>query len=177
MIPYSRQNVTKSDINAVIKVLESNFLTQGPIGEQLENQFNGYLGSRYCVSVSSATSGLHIACLAVGIQNGDRVWTSPNSFISSASAPMMCGALIDFVDIDIDTFNISIPQLKVKLKEAEKKKQLPKAIVVVHHSGSPIDLQAQSEITEPYEIKIIEDASHAIGASFAGKKNRHMPLQ
>lgn len=169
MIPYGKQDINQDDINAVIDVLSSDFITQGPVVPKFERAIADYCQANYAVAVNSATSALHIACLALDIKQGDIVWTSPISFVASANCALYCGASVDFVDIDADTFNICPKALEQKLKQAETSKQLPKAIIVVHMAGVSCDMQAIAALTKPYEIKIIEDASHAIGAKYQDK--------
>ena len=132
MIPYARQDINKEDINAVKKVLKSDWLTQGPMVERFEKAVNNYTNSKYATAVSSATGALHIACLALGVGPGDWVWTSPNTFVSSANCALYCGARVDFVDIDPQTYNLSITKLEAKLKDAKKRNKLPKVIIPVH---------------------------------------------
>ena len=137
MIPYSKQSISKEDTRAVLKVLQSNFLTQGPLVGKFENMVNKFCGSKYSVAVNSGSSALHIACLALGVKRGDLVWTVPNTFVASANCAINSGAKIDFVDIDKDTFNISITALEKKLILAKKKKKLPKELIPVHLVGQP----------------------------------------
>jgi UDP-4-amino-4,6-dideoxy-N-acetyl-beta-L-altrosamine transaminase len=165
LIPYGRQNISEADIAAVVEVLRSPFLTQGPVVPNFENAVAAKVGARYAVAVNSATSALHIACLALGLGQGDRLWTSPNTFVASANCARYCGATVDFVDIDPHTYNISINQLCSKLKQAEKDNKLPKIVVPVHYAGQPCDMEAIHALSRQYGFKIIEDASHAIGAS------------
>ncbi len=140
MIPYARQDINKEDIDAVKKVLKSDWLTQGPMVQRFEKAINNYTNSRYAVAVSSATGALHISCLALGVGPGDWVWTSPNTFVSSANCILYCGAKVDFVDIDPKTYNISISRLEAKLKEAKKKDKLPKVLIPVHFGGQPCEM-------------------------------------
>lgn len=169
MIPYGKQDINQDDINAVIDVLSSDFITQGPVVPKFEQAIADYCQANYAVAVNSATSALHIACLALDIKQGDVVWTSPISFVASANCALYCGADVDFVDIDANTFNICPKALEQKLKQAKANKRLPKAIIVVHMAGVSCDLQVIAALTKPYEIKIIEDASHAIGAKYQDK--------
>ncbi len=162
--PYSRQYINNKDIQKVIKVLKSDYLTQGPEVKKFESKFKDKVNSKYAISASSATSGLHLACLALKLNKGDFLWTVPNSFVASANCGLYCNAEIDFVDIDNETFNIDIKLLKNKLYKAKKKKKLPKILVVVHMGGSPADLQSIKKLSNTYKFKIIEDASHALGA-------------
>ena len=166
MIPYGRQEITEADIAEVEKVLRSDFLTQGPTVPRFEKSVANYCGASNAVAVNSATSALHIACLALGLKRGDYLWTSPNTFVASANCGAYCGANIDFVDIDPNTYNMSVDSLSVKLEKAEKKGQLPKIVIPVHFAGQPCDMLAIHELSKKYNFKIIEDASHAIGASY-----------
>ena len=166
MIPYSRQEISESDIAEVEKVLRSDFLTQGPTVPIFEKLVANYCGANYGVAVNSATSALHIACIALDLSPGDWLWTSPNTFVSSANCGLHCGANVDFVDIDPKTYNIDVNALSQKLVEAEKLKKLPKILVPVHFAGQPCDMPAISKLSKRYGFKIIEDASHAIGASY-----------
>jgi UDP-4-amino-4,6-dideoxy-N-acetyl-beta-L-altrosamine transaminase len=166
MIPYGRQDITESDISEVEKVLRSNFLTQGPIVPKFEKSVSNYCGASYAVSVNSATSALHIACLALDLGPGDCLWTVPNTFVASANCGRYCGADIDFVDIDPKTYNISVNALSEKLIKSEKLGKLPKIVVPVHFAGQPCDMLSIYNLSKRYGFKIIEDASHAIGASY-----------
>lgn len=167
-IPYGRQEISQSDIDAVIAVLRSDFLTQGPTVPLFEKKISDYCGSQYAIAVNSATSALHIACLALGVGGGDAVWTTPITFVASANCALYCGAMVDFVDIDPRTFNISVTHLAEKLALAKKIGQLPKVVIVVHMGGQPCDMVRIRALGEEYDFKIIEDASHAIGAKYAG---------
>jgi UDP-4-amino-4,6-dideoxy-N-acetyl-beta-L-altrosamine transaminase len=166
MIPYGRQEITEADIAEVEKVLRSDFLTQGPTVPRFEKSVANYCGASNAVAVNSATSALHIACLALGLKQGDYLWTSPNTFVASANCGAYCGANIDFVDIDPNTYNMSVDSLSAKLEKAEKKGQLPKIVIPVHFAGQPCKMPAIHELSKKYNFKIIEDASHAIGASY-----------
>ncbi|GEK09538.1 UDP-4-amino-4,6-dideoxy-N-acetyl-beta-L-altrosamine transaminase [Pseudoalteromonas peptidolytica] len=170
MIPYGKQSIDQLDIDAVIDVLQSDWLTQGPKVPEFEQKLCSYTGADRAVAVNSATSALHIACLALGVGNGDIVWTSPNSFVASSNCALYCGASVDFVDIDIDTGNMSIEALTSKLVHAERQNQLPRVLIPVHFAGQSCDMQAINELAQQYGFKVIEDASHAIGGSFDGKK-------
>lgn len=165
-IPYGKQNLSKNDINAVITVLKSEFLTQGPLTHEFEKSISNYCGVKYGVATNSATSALHIACLALDVGPGDIVWTSPISFVASANCALFCGAKIDFVDIDSLTFNMSINALKDKLSQAEKNGTLPKVIIPVHFAGQSCEMSEIYKLSEKYKFKIIEDASHAIGGKY-----------
>lgn len=168
MIPYGRQDINQSDIDAVVAVLQSDFLTQGPVVPSFEEAVASYCGAKYAVAVNSATSALHIACLALGVGKGDIVWTTPITFVASANCALYCGAIIDFVDIDACTYNISIDRLSEKLAAAKKIGKLPKALIPVHLCGQPCDMAAIYELGKKYGFKIIEDASHAIGSRYRG---------
>lgn len=165
-IPYGRQEITQSDIDAVVEVLKSDFLTQGPMVPKFEASIAEYCGVSYALAVNSATSALHIACLALGLGVGDWLWTSPITFVASANCGLYCGAQIDFVDIDPKTYNISVQALEEKLIEAKRLNKLPKIIVPVHLCGQPCDMQKIYELSQEYGFKIIEDASHAIGGKY-----------
>jgi len=169
MIPYGRQNISEQDIAAVIDVLKSDYLTQGPKVPEFEQKVAKYAQAKFAVAVNSATSALHIACLALNVQKNDVVWTSPISFVASANCALYCGASVDFVDIDRLTGNISVNALADKLTNANIENNLPKVIIVVHLAGQSCDMQEIRALTEPYGIKLIEDASHAIGAQYQGK--------
>ena len=166
MIPYGRQEITEADIDEVEKVLRSDFLTQGPTVPKFEQSVADYCGANHAIAVNSATSALHIACLALDLGPGDWLWTSPNTFVASANCGRYCGADIDFVDIDPKTYNMSVDALSEKLIQAEKLGKLPKIVVPVHFAGQPCDMPAIHELSKRYGFKIIEDASHAIGASY-----------
>ena len=166
MIPYGRQEITDDDISEVNKVLRSDFLTQGPIVPKFEKAVADYCNSSHAVAVNSATSALHIACLALDLGPGDWLWTSPNTFVATANCGLYCGAKVDFVDIDPDTYNMSVTSLTEKLVIAEKKGLLPKIVIPVHLAGQPCDMIAIHKLSKQYGFKIIEDASHAIGASY-----------
>ena len=170
MIPYGRQNVTDQDINAVIDVLKSDYLTQGPKLPEFEMKFSQTIGAEYAIAVNSATSALHLACLALGLSAGDILWTSPISFVASSNCAIYCGAEVDFVDIDINTINICVNSLRLKLEKAEKLGRLPKVLVVVHMCGTPANLEAIHQLSLRFGFKIVEDASHAIGARYKDTK-------
>jgi UDP-4-amino-4,6-dideoxy-N-acetyl-beta-L-altrosamine transaminase len=169
MIPYGRQEITDSDIRAVLEVLQSDFLTQGPVVPAFENRICGHVGAKHGVAVNSATSALHIACLAVGLGKGDRLWTSPVTFVASANCGLYCGADVDFVDIDPLTFNICPKLLEQKLLEAERRNTLPKVVVVVHLTGQSAQMADIHELSVRFGFSIIEDASHAIGGKYQGE--------
>lgn len=166
MIPYGRQEVTQSDIDAVVDVLRSDFLTQGPAVPKFENAVAAYCGANEAVAVNSATSALHIACLALDLGPGDWLWTSPITFVASANCALYCGAQVDFVDVAPDSFNLSVDCLAEKLAIAELAGKLPKIVVPVHMCGLPCDMVRIHQLSQRYGFKIIEDASHAIGAKY-----------
>jgi UDP-4-amino-4,6-dideoxy-N-acetyl-beta-L-altrosamine transaminase len=166
LIPYGRQSISDADIEAVVAVLRSDFLTQGPIIPRFEQAVAAKVGGKHAVAVNSATSALHIACLALGIGPGDCVWTTPNTFVASANCARYCGADVDFVDIDPVTYNISVVALEAKLVEAQRDGKLPKLVLPVHFSGQPSDMAEISELGRRYGFRILEDASHAIGATY-----------
>tara|TARA_B100001093_G_scaffold519940_1_gene611586 strand:+ start:2435 stop:3595 length:1161 start_codon:yes stop_codon:yes gene_type:complete len=166
MIPYGRQEITEEDIVEVEKVLRSDFLTQGPKVPSFEKLVADYCGASHAIAVNSATSALHVACLALGLGPGDWLWTSPNTFVASANCGRYCGANIDFVDIDPNTHNMSTDALLEKLIKAEKLGKLPKILIPVHFAGQPCDMPVIYDLSKRYGFKIIEDASHAIGASY-----------
>jgi len=168
MIPYGRQDINQADIDAIIAVLRSDFLTQGPAVPAFEKAVADYCSVQYAVAVNSATSALHIACLALGVGKGDVVWTSPITFVASANCALYCGASVDFVDIDPQTYNISIVCLSEKLVIAKKAGKLPKVVIPVHLCGQPCDMAAIHKLGQQYGFKIIEDASHAIGGKYKG---------
>lgn len=170
MIPYGRQNISQNDIDAVVDVLRSDFLTQGPVVPEFEKVVASYTGAKYAVAVNSATSALHIACLALGVGPGDVVWTSSITFVASANCARYCGADVDFVDIDSSTYNLSVPCLVEKLEQAKRNGRLPKVVIPVHLSGQSCDMEAIHELSIEYGFRIIEDASHAIGGSYKNEK-------
>lgn len=165
-IPYGRQSISEDDIESVIKVLRSNYLTQGPIVTQFENALCKQVQADYAVAANSATSALHIACLALGVGPGDTVWTSPNSFIASANCARYCGADVDFVDINPQTYNLCAQSLAKKLETAQVKNKLPKVVIPVHFAGQSCDMRAIKMLADQYGFAIIEDASHAIGGRY-----------
>jgi UDP-4-amino-4,6-dideoxy-N-acetyl-beta-L-altrosamine transaminase len=168
MIPYGRQDVTQADIDAVTAVLRSDFLTQGPQVPRFEAAVAAYCGAQHALAVNSATSALHIACLALDLGPGDRLWTSPITFVASANCGLYCGAEVDFVDIDPRTFNICPDALKEKLIAAAKAGHLPKVVVAVHMTGQSCDMQRLHGLAQEYGFRLIEDASHAIGGKYEG---------
>jgi UDP-4-amino-4,6-dideoxy-N-acetyl-beta-L-altrosamine transaminase len=165
-IPYGRQDINEDDIDAVVSVLRSDYLTQGPAVPAFEMAVKDYCGAQYSIAVNSATSALHIACLALNVGKGDVVWTSPNTFVASANCVLYCGATIDFVDIDPHTYNLCIEQLTLKLAEAKKNNKLPKVVIPVHFSGQSCDMENLYALSKEYGFSIIEDASHAIGGKY-----------
>lgn len=169
MIRYGQQDITQADIDAVIGVLKSTNLTQGPSIGAFEQSVLDQTSAQYAVAVSSATAALHIACLALGLGPGDRLWTTPNTFVASANCALYCGAEVDFVDIDPRTYNLCPKALEEKLIEAEKVGRLPKIVVPVHLSGQPCDMAAIHALGQKYGFRIIEDASHAIGGRYKGE--------
>ena len=170
MIPYGRQEITRADIETVISVLESDWLTQGPAVPRFEQEVAGYCGARHAVAVNSATSALHIACLALDLGPGDRLWTTPLTFVASANCGLYCGAEVDFVDIDPRSYNLSPQALEAKLTVAERQGRLPKVVVAVHLCGQPCDMEAIHALAARFGFKVIEDASHAIGARYRDGK-------
>jgi len=166
MIPYARQDINSEDIEEVVKVLKSEFLTQGVKTKTFESDIANFCGVNYSISFNSATSALHASCLALGVGENDLVWTSPNSFVASANCAVYCNAKIDFVDIDIKTLNISLESLEQKLIIAEKLGKLPKVVIPVHFAGLSCDMVGIKKLSQKYGFSIIEDASHAIGGSY-----------
>lgn len=166
MIPYARQDISEDDIEQVVHVLRSDFLTQGQVVPAFENAISKYCGSKHTVAVNSATSALHLACLALGLGPGDWLWTSPNTFVASANCAIYCGAQVDFVDIDPVSFNMSVEELELKLISAEKTGTLPKVVMPVHFAGQPCDMKKINGLAKKYGFWIVEDASHAIGSSY-----------
>ncbi len=169
MIPYGRQDVSQADIDAVVSVLRSDFLTQGPLVPRFEEAVMRLTGARHAVAVNSATSALHIAALALGLGPGDRLWTVPNTFVASANCARYCGADVDFVDIDPHSWNMSLPALRTKLLQARAAGALPKVVVPVDFGGQPVEQEEIAELAREYGFKVIEDASHAIGATRHGQ--------
>jgi len=166
MLPYGRQDITQADVDAVVGALRSDFLTQGPQVPRFEDKLSRYCGSDHAVAVNSATSALHIACLALGLGEGDWLWTTPTTFVATANCALYCGAKVDFVDIDPITWNLSPKALEQKLIIAESEGRLPKIVVPVHLCGRSCDMYAIHALSQRYGFKIIEDASHAIGARY-----------
>ena len=172
-IPYGKHEITQEDIDSVVDVLRSDFITQGPVVPQFEQQVAQYCHAQYAVAVNSATSALHLACLALGLEPGDRLWTSPITFVASANCGLYCGAKIDFVDIDPQTYNLCPKALEQKLIAAEMSGELPKVVVAVHLGGQSCDMKSIDALAQQYHFKIIEDASHAIGGKYLNKPIGH----
>lgn len=166
MIPYGKHDINQADIDAVVKVLQSNFLTQGSQVLLFEEMVKDYCGAKFGVAINSATSALHIACLALELGKGDWLWTSPNTFVASANCGLYCGAQVDFVDIDPQTYGLCANALEKKLKVAKEKNKLPKIIIPVHFAGQSCDMKRIYQLSQEYGFKIIEDASHAIGGKY-----------
>jgi UDP-4-amino-4,6-dideoxy-N-acetyl-beta-L-altrosamine transaminase len=166
MIPYGKQEITQQDIDSVVSVLKSDFLTQGPQVPAFEKALTDFTGAKHALAVNSATSALHIACLALGLGKGDILWTTPITFVASANCGLYCGAEVDFVDINAATYNLCPIRLEEKLVAAREIDKLPKVLVAVHLCGQPCDMQAISKLAKEYNFKVIEDASHAIGGSY-----------
>ena len=169
MIPYGKQEITQQDIDAVIDVLKSDFLTQGPQVPAFEKSLTDFTGAKHALAVNSATSALHIACLALGLGEGDTLWTTPVTFVASSNCGLYCGATVDFVDIDAATYNLCPIKLEEKLIAAKVQGKLPKILVAVHLCGQPCDMRAINKLAKRYNFKVIEDASHAIGGAYFDK--------
>ena len=169
MIPYGKQDINQADIDSVVNVLKSDFLTQGPQVPLFEKTVSDYCGSEYAVVANSATSALHIACMALNLGKGDYLWTSPNTFVASANCGLYCGAQVDFVDIDPLTYNLSSLELEKKLIQAKQDNKLPKIVIPVHFAGQSCDMKKIHSLSKEYGFKIIEDASHAIGGRYLDK--------
>jgi UDP-4-amino-4,6-dideoxy-N-acetyl-beta-L-altrosamine transaminase len=170
MISYGKQSINQDDIDAVVDVLRSDFLTQGPRVAEFENDLANYCGSQYAKTVSNGTAALHLAYLAIGLKQGDIVWTTPNTFVATANAALYCGATVDFIDIDSKTYNLSINSLKKKLVRAKKGNTLPKLVVPVHFSGQSCEMKEIWALSKEYGFKIVEDACHALGGEYLSKK-------
>ncbi|AFY36533.1 UDP-4-keto-6-deoxy-N-acetylglucosamine4-aminotra nsferase [[Leptolyngbya] sp. PCC 7376] len=168
-IPYGKQNINQEDIDAVVDVLQSDWLTQGPTIKRFEQTVANYCGAKYAVAVSSATAGLHIACLAAGLGIGDYFWTSPITFVASANCGLYCGATVDFVDINSKTYNLSVDELEKKLFQAKKENNLPKLVIPVHLSGQSCEMNRIHQLSQQYGFQVLEDASHAIGGEYKRK--------
>lgn len=169
VIPYGRQDITKADIDAVVEVMRSDYLTQGPMVPRFERLVAEICDATHAVAVTNATSALHLACLALGLGTGDRLWTSPITFVASANCGLYCGASVDFVDIDPRTYNLCPRALEAKLKRAKRDGCLPKVVIPVHFSGQACDMAAIHSLSREYGFQIIEDASHAIGGMYRGQ--------
>ncbi len=170
MIPYGKQLISNEDIDAVVNVLKSELITQGPVVPQFEQAVAQYCDAKFSFAVTNATSALHLACRALSIGSGDWVWTSPNTFVASANCVLYCGAKIDFIDIDPHTYNLSIEKLQEKLVIADKEGRLPKAVIAVHFAGQSCEMAIIRRLSEQYGFYIIEDAAHAIGAGYLDTK-------
>lgn len=169
-IPYARQSISQADIDAVVEALRSDWLTQGPTIQSFEEAVAAYCGVRHAIAVSNGTAALHLACLALDLGPGDLLWTSANTFVASANCARYCGADVDFVDIDPRTYNISIPALEEKLVLAERAGRRPKVLVPVHFGGQPCDMGAIGRLAKRYGFRVVEDASHAVGAQYASRR-------
>lgn len=170
MIHYGKQSINQDDINAVVDVLKSDFITQGPKIAEFENSLSNYCGAEYAKAVSNGTAALHLAYLALGLGQGDIVWTTPNTFVATANAALYCGAIVDFVDIDLRTYNLSINCLKEKLVQAKKDNQLPKLVVPVHFAGQSCEMEEIWQLAQEYGFKVVEDACHALGGDYLDHK-------
>ena len=168
-IPYARQNINEADIEAVVKILQSDWLTQGPMLERFEKAVADYCGVKYGVAVSSATAALHLACLAAGLNRGDLLWTSPNTFVASANCGLYCGSEVDFVDIDSRTYNMAVTKLEAKLESGKRTDKLPKVVIPVHFAGQSCAMERIAQLALEYGFTVIEDASHAIGGLYQNK--------
>lgn len=167
-IPYGRQSICDEDIEAVVEVLRSDWLTQGPTVENFERSVAQYCGARYGVAVNSATSALHIACLAAGLGPGKLLWTSPNTFVASANCALYCGASVNFVDIDPASYNLGTAPLRARLEEAKRQNRLPDVVLPVHFAGQSCEMEEIAALGREYCFKVIEDASHSIGGRYQG---------
>ena len=165
MIPYGRQDISQADIDAVVETLRSDWLTQGPAVPRFEEKLGAAVGATHVVAMSSATAALHVACLALGLGPGDRLWTVPNTFVASANCGLYCGATVDFVDIDATTRNIDVGLLAAKLEVAKAAGTLPKVVVPVDFAGTSVDMEEIRRLADLYGFAILEDASHAVGGS------------
>ena len=168
MIPYGKQDISQHDIDSVLEVLKSDFLTQGPKVPEFEKALCVHASAKYAFAMNSATSALHVACLALGLEAGDWLWTSPLTFVASANAGLYCGSKVDFVDVDPKSYNMCPKSLEQKLVKAEREGKLPKVLIPVHLSGQSCDMKSIHRLCSTYGVKIIEDASHAIGGSYFG---------
>lgn len=169
MIPYGRQDISQIDIESVVEVLRSDFLTQGSQIPRFEKTIADYCHVERAVAANSATSALHVACLALGLSDGDWLWTTPNTFVASANCGIYCGARVDFVDINPQTYNLCVEELEKKLVNADKENKLPKVVIPVHFAGQSCDMKRIYELSLKYGFRIIEDASHAIGGKYLGR--------
>lgn len=169
-IPYGRQDINQADIQAVVDILQSDWITQGPTIEKFEQTVATYCGAKYAVAVNSATSALHIACLAADLGKGDSLWTTPNTFVASANCGLYCGANVDFVDIDKRSYNMSPAELEANLVRAKHEGKVPKVVIPVHFAGQSCEMDKIANMAREYKFTIIEDASHAIGGNYQGKK-------
>ena len=165
LIQYGKQSISDDDVEAVVRVLRSSYLTQGPVTIDFEQSISNYCGAKFAVAVNSATSGLHLALMALGVEDGDLVWTSAITFVATSNAALNCRAEVDFVDIDPETFNISISALRFKLEAAKLKNRLPKVVIVVHMGGLSVKMSEIKKLSLEFGFYVIEDASHAVGAS------------
>lgn len=168
-IPYARQNINEADIRSVVKVLQSDWLTQGPMIERFEKAVADYCGAKFGVAVSSATAALHLACLTAGLEQGDLLWTSPNTFVASANCGLYCGSEVDFVDIDPKTYNLAVLKLEEKLEAGKGHGKLPKVVIPVHFAGQSCEMERIAQLASEYGFTIIEDASHAIGGKYRNR--------
>lgn len=170
IIPYARQSIDASDIRAVTQALKSDFLTQGPKIEAFERDFAKFCGAKYAVACSSATAGLHLSAMVLGMGPGDHWWTSPNTFCATADAALRCGSRVDFVDIEWGTYNMDLYLLEQMLKKASKKGKIPKVVAPVHFAGNPVDMIFMDKLRKKYGFKVVEDAAHATGAELRGER-------
>jgi UDP-4-amino-4,6-dideoxy-N-acetyl-beta-L-altrosamine transaminase len=168
-IPYGRQDITQSDLDIVMETLQSDWITQGPMVQKFEKKLADYTGAKYVSAMNSATSALHVACLSLGVSEGDYVWTTPITFVASANCALYCGAKVDFVDINEKTYNLDPNKLKEKLEVAKKENRLPKVVIPVHLTGQSCEMDKIKELSDEYGFRIIEDASHAIGGKYKGQ--------
>jgi len=170
IIPYARQSIDESDVRAVIRVLKSDFLTQGPEIGKFEQEFARFCGAKYAVACSSATAGLHLSAMVLGMGPGDLWWTSPNTFCATADVALRCGSDVDFVDIEWGTYNMNLGLLEDRLKQAARKNRLPKVVAPVHFAGNPVDMEFLERLRRRYGFKVVEDAAHATGATIKGQR-------
>lgn len=170
VIPYGRQHIEEEDIRAVVEVLKSDRLTQGPVIEEFERATAAYCGAKYAVAVGNGTAALHLACLAAGLGPGDLLWTSPNTFVASANCALYCGAGVDFVDINPRTYNMDVTALAEKLEQAARENSRPKVVVPVHFAGQSCEAAAIRELADKYRFTVIEDACHAVGGRYRGTR-------